>query len=68
LAASPKQRAQPGLPLRGLKIDCRGLALLAALDLVANPLAFDQVAQPGTLDSGDMDNTSFEPSSGWMNP
>ena len=41
--------------LRGLEVDRRGLALLATLKLIANPLAFDQVAQPRTLDSGDMD-------------
>ena len=41
--------------LHGLEVDRRGLALLAALELIANPLTFDQVAQSRTLDSGDMD-------------
>ena len=41
--------------LRGLEIDRRGLALLAAFELIADLLAFDQVAQPRTLDGGDMD-------------
>ena len=44
------------LRLRGLEIDRRGLALLAAFELIANPLAFDQMfSQPRTLDGGDMD-------------
>jgi hypothetical protein len=38
-----------------LEIDRRGLALLAAFELIADLLAFDQVAQPRTLDGGDMD-------------
>jgi hypothetical protein len=38
------------LALRGLEIDRRGLALLAAFQLIANPLAFDQMAEPRTLD------------------
>src|SRR5271169_6236563 len=41
--------------VRGLEIDRRGLALLAAFELIADPLAFDQVAQLRTLDGGDMD-------------
>src|SRR5207248_9922433 len=57
-----RRRRRPPVPvvlrlvaLRGLEIDRRGLALLAAFELIADLLAFDQVAQPRTLDGGDMD-------------
>jgi len=54
-----KKRAPPGLlrlfALRGLEVHRRGLALLVALELIANPLTFDQAAKPRTLDGRDMD-------------
>jgi hypothetical protein len=41
--------------LRGMQVDRRGFALLAAFELIADPLTLNQMAQPRTLDSGDMD-------------
>src|SRR5213592_3598810 len=46
-----------GLPLPGsglLQIDCRGLPLLAALELEAQLLAFMQIAEAGALDGRDV--------------
>ena len=59
-----EERPKPLLLLGVLQIDGRGLALLAALEVVAELLALVQAAMPARSTAEMCTNTSFEPSSG----